>query len=53
MEGPKTAHEEAAMMRKLYQEMILKQKLGADVEKNTPVQIKGLSRSKTEETANV
>src|SRR5436309_2862925 len=53
MEGPKTAHEEAAMMRKLYQEMVLKQKLGADVEKNTPVQIKGLSRSKTEETANV
>jgi len=53
MEGPKTAHEEAAMMRKLYQEMVLKQKLGPDVEKNTPVQIKGLSRSKKEETANV
>src|SRR5213082_775371 len=52
MEGPKTAHEEAAMMRKLYQEMVLKQKLGADVEKNTPVQIKGLSRSKKEETTN-
>src|SRR5881227_2446010 len=51
MEGPKTAHEEAAMMRKLYQEMVLKQKLGADVEKNTPVQIKGLSHKK-EETAN-
>jgi uncharacterized radical SAM superfamily Fe-S cluster-containing enzyme len=46
MAGPKTAAEEAAMMRKLYQEMVLKQKLGAgDVEKNTPVQIKGLSRS--------
>ena len=53
MEGPKTAHEEAAMMRKLYQEMVLKKKLGADVEKNTPVQIKGLSRGKKEETANV
>jgi hypothetical protein len=52
MEGPKTAHEEAAMMRKLYQEMVLKKKLGSDVEKNTPVQIKGLSRSKKEETAN-
>ena len=51
MEGPKTAHEEAAMMRKLYQEMVLKKKLGADVEKNKPVQIKGLSRNK-EETAN-
>ncbi|MGI9105163.1 MAG: radical SAM protein [Pyrinomonadaceae bacterium] len=47
MAGPKTAAEEAAMMRKLYQEMVLKQKLGAgDVEKNTPVQIKGLGRSK-------
>jgi uncharacterized radical SAM superfamily Fe-S cluster-containing enzyme len=46
MAGPKTAAEEAAMMRKLYQEMVLKKKLGADVEKNTPVQIKGLSRSK-------
>jgi hypothetical protein len=52
MEGPKTAAEEAAMMRRLYQEMVLKQKLGAsDVEKNKPVQIQGLSRSK--ESANV
>ncbi|HEX8130868.1 MAG TPA: radical SAM protein [Pyrinomonadaceae bacterium] len=51
MAGPKTAAEEAAMMRKLYQEMVLKQKLGAgDVEKNTPVQIKGLSRSKGKDT---
>ncbi|HEX6623451.1 MAG TPA: radical SAM protein [Pyrinomonadaceae bacterium] len=50
MAGPKTAAEEAAMMRKLYQEMVLKKKLGADVEKNTPVQIKSLSRSKTETT---
>ena len=46
MAGPKTAAEEAAMMRKLYQEMVLKKKLGSDVEKNKPVQIKGLSRSK-------
>src|ERR671916_2844564 len=45
MEGPKTAAEEAAMMRKLYQEMVLKKKLGSDFEKNKPVQIKGLSRS--------
>jgi uncharacterized radical SAM superfamily Fe-S cluster-containing enzyme len=52
MAGPKTAAEEAAMMRKLYQEMVLKKKLGADVEKNTPVQIKGLSRKKSE-TASV
>ncbi len=52
MDGPKTAHEEAVMMRKLYQEMVLKKQLGADVEKNTPVQIKSLSRTK-KETANV
>jgi uncharacterized radical SAM superfamily Fe-S cluster-containing enzyme len=51
MEGPKTAAEEAAAMRKLYQEMVLKKKLGSDVEKNTPVQIKGLSR-KSQETTN-
>ncbi len=54
MDGPKTAHEEAAMMRKLYQEMVLKQKLGAaDVEKNKPVQIKGLGRDKKETPASV
>ncbi|MDQ3755232.1 MAG: radical SAM protein [Acidobacteriota bacterium] len=47
MAGPKTAAEEAAMMRKLYQEMVLKQKLGsAEVEKNKPVQIQGLGRKK-------
>jgi uncharacterized radical SAM superfamily Fe-S cluster-containing enzyme len=42
MEGPKTAAEEAAMMRQLYQKMVLdKQQIkGAE-----PVQIKGLSRS--------
>jgi uncharacterized radical SAM superfamily Fe-S cluster-containing enzyme len=51
MAGPKTAAEEAAMMRKLYQEMVLKQKLGAgDVEKNTPVQIKGLGGKKDSNT---
>ncbi|HVF28193.1 MAG TPA: radical SAM protein [Pyrinomonadaceae bacterium] len=52
MAGPKTAAEEAAMMRKLYQEMVLKQKLGAgDVEKNTPVQIKGLGGGKKDNSA--
>src|SRR5687768_14170835 len=51
MEGPKTAAEEAAAMRKLYQEMVLKKKLGADVEKNTPVQIKGLSRKSNQTTS--
>ncbi|HKG80363.1 MAG TPA: radical SAM protein, partial [Pyrinomonadaceae bacterium] len=43
MEGPKTAHEEAVMMRKLYQEMVLKQQLNTK-EADKPVQIKGLSR---------
>src|ERR687883_447653 len=51
MQGPKTAAEEAQMMRRLYQEMVLKQKLGAsEVEKNKPVQIKGLSRAQKDET---
>jgi uncharacterized radical SAM superfamily Fe-S cluster-containing enzyme len=45
MEGPKTAAEEAAMMRKLYQEMVLeKQQLSKGTDK--PVQIKGLGRAK-------
>jgi hypothetical protein len=52
MQGPKTAAEEAQMMRKLYQEMVLKQKLGAsEVEQNKPVQIKGLGRTQKDETA--
>ncbi len=43
MDGPKTAAEEAAMMRKLYQQMVLdKQQIKGD----KPVQIQGLSRSK-------
>jgi uncharacterized radical SAM superfamily Fe-S cluster-containing enzyme len=43
MEGPKTAAEEAAMMRKLYQQMVLdKQQIKGD----KPVQIQGLTRSK-------
>src|SRR6476619_4139364 len=47
MEGPKTAHEEAVMMRKLYQEMVLKQQLDVK-EADKPVQLKGLSRKKQE-----
>ena len=45
MEGPKTAHEEAVMMRKLYQELVLKQQLDTK-EADKPVQIQGLSRKK-------
>jgi len=47
MEGPKTAHEEAVMMRKLYQEMVLNKQLPTK-EADKPVQIKGLSRRKEE-----
>jgi hypothetical protein len=43
MEGPKTAAEEAVLMRKLYQQMVLdKQQIKGD----KPVQIQGLTRSK-------
>jgi 7,8-dihydro-6-hydroxymethylpterin dimethyltransferase len=44
MEGPKTAAEEAAMMRRLYNEMVLNK---AEIKAEKPVQIQGLSRSKT------
>jgi hypothetical protein len=47
MEGPKTAHEEAVMMRKLYQKMVLDKQLEIK-EVDKPVQIKGLSRRKEE-----
>ena len=47
MEGPKTAHEEAVMMRKLYQEMVLKKQLDVK-ESDKPVQIQSLSRKKQE-----
>jgi uncharacterized radical SAM superfamily Fe-S cluster-containing enzyme len=50
MEGPKTAHEEAQMMKKLYQEMVLKK---ADIKVEAPVQIKGLSRKKGTEATPV
>ena len=47
MEGPKTAHEEAVMMRKLYQEMVLKKQLSTkDADK--PVQIQRLPREQEE-----
>jgi len=49
MEGPKTAAKEAAMMRRLYNEMVLKQ---ADIKTEKPVQIQGLSRSKSTTAAN-
>jgi len=47
MEGPKTAHEEAVMMRKLYSEMVLKKQLDVK-ESDKPVQIQSLSRKKQE-----
>src|ERR1700686_3702909 len=46
MEGPKTAHEETTMMRKLYQEMVLKQQKIKSDKGDKPVQIQGLSRKK-------
>ncbi len=47
MEGPKTAHEEAVMMRKLYQELVLKQQMDTK-EVDKPVQIQGLTRKKAQ-----
>ena len=47
MEGPKTAHEEAVLMRKLYQEIVLKKQLDTK-EADKPVQIQSLSRKKQE-----
>jgi 7,8-dihydro-6-hydroxymethylpterin dimethyltransferase len=44
MDGPKTAAEEAAMMRKLYQDMVLSKKGLTTVDK--PVKIGGLSKNK-------
>ncbi len=43
MEGPKTAAEEAAMMRKLYQQMVLDKQ---NIKGEKPVQIQGIGRSK-------
>jgi len=47
MEGPKTAHEEAVIMRKLYQELVLKKQLDTK-EADKPVQIQGLTRTKAQ-----
>jgi uncharacterized radical SAM superfamily Fe-S cluster-containing enzyme len=47
MEGPKTAHEETVMMRKLYNEMILKQQdIQPESNGDKPVKIQGLTRKK-------
>ncbi len=51
MEGPKTAHEEAVMMRKLYQDMVLKTQQLDTKDADKPVQIQGLSRQRKEEPA--
>jgi hypothetical protein len=42
MEGPKTAHEEAVMMRKLYQDIVLKKQQLNTSDAEKPVQIQGL-----------
>src|ERR1700681_416502 len=44
MEGPKTAHEDTVMMRKLYHEMVLKQQDIKSDNGDKPVQIQGLGR---------
>src|SRR5438309_7996319 len=46
MDGPKTAHEEKVMMRKLYHEMVLKQQQIKSDNGDKPVQIQGLGRKK-------
>jgi uncharacterized radical SAM superfamily Fe-S cluster-containing enzyme len=51
MEGPKTAHEEAVMMRKLYQDMVMKKQQLDTKDADKPVQIQGLSRRPKEEPA--
>jgi hypothetical protein len=48
MEGPKTAHEEAVMMKKMYQEMVLNKQLDIKAA-DKPVQIKGLGSSRKKE----
>jgi hypothetical protein len=47
MEGPKTAHEEMVMMRKLYQDMVMKQQQITTADNgDKPVQIQGLGSKK-------
>jgi uncharacterized radical SAM superfamily Fe-S cluster-containing enzyme len=53
MKGPKTAHEEMVMMRKLYQEMVLKQQEIKTDNGDKPVQIQGLGRKKEVAVASV
>jgi hypothetical protein len=53
MEGPKTAHEETVMMRKLYQEMVLKQQEIKSDNGDKPVKIQGLTRKKDVAVASV
>ncbi len=50
MEGPKTAAEEAAAMRRLYQQMVLDKQ---NIKGEKPVQIQGLSRDKKSSVASV
>jgi hypothetical protein len=47
MEGPKTAHEEMVAMRKLYQEMVMKQQQITTDNGDKPVQITGLNGKKS------
>jgi hypothetical protein len=53
MTGPKTAHEEMVMMRKLYNEMVLKQQAIKTDNGDKPVQIQSLSRKKEAAIASV
>ena len=53
MDGPKTAHEEKVMMRKLYNEMVLKQQEIKSDNGDKPVQIQSLSRKKEVATVSV
>jgi len=46
MKGPKTAHEEMMMMRKMYQDIVLKRQEIKTDNGDKPVQIKGLSGKK-------
>ncbi len=47
MEGPKTAHEEMVAMRKLYQEMVMKQQQIKTDNGDKPVQIQSLNGKKS------
>jgi hypothetical protein len=53
MQGPKTAHEEMVAMRKLYNEMVLKQQAIKTDNGDKPVQIQGLGQKKEVAVASV